>query len=126
MCTMQSLDMPDTCDDRKPECSHENGSALIRVRPAPLTRIRQHRTGAPDRNVNRATHGLRIKRASLYCLPSCWRQAGRTAAELRRALEDDVEQVYGEVSTLHALAINTAAKWERHGSLAARWLRENP
>jgi hypothetical protein len=43
--------------------------------------------------------------------------------DLRRKLEDECIEVHGEVSLVHALAILTAMRWERHAVLAARWLR---
>lgn len=40
----------------------------------------------------------------------------------RRQLEDAVIEAKGEISIPDAATINTALKWERHGTLAQRWL----
>lgn len=98
-------------------------------RRPPLYRLKQNATGAPALNTNHATHGLHsrnlIARVQLNQFPVQWRQAGKQASELRRALEDECQRVHGEVTRAHALTINTASKWELIGALAARWLREH-
>jgi hypothetical protein len=43
--------------------------------------------------------------------------------ELRRQVEAEVVALKGEINLLDAAAINSIVKWERHGLLAAHWLR---
>jgi hypothetical protein len=42
---------------------------------------------------------------------------------LRRDVENAVLELKGEINLLDAAAINSVLKWERHGLLAAHWLR---
>jgi hypothetical protein len=42
---------------------------------------------------------------------------------LRRDVENAVLELKGEINLLDAAAINSILKWERHGLLAAHWLR---
>ncbi len=43
---------------------------------------------------------------------------------LRRQMEAEVIRIKGEISVVDAAAINSILKWERHGLLAAYWLRK--
>lgn len=43
--------------------------------------------------------------------------------QFRRHLENECLQAKGEISLVDASLINSAAKWERVGQLASRWLR---
>jgi hypothetical protein len=44
--------------------------------------------------------------------------------KLRRQLEDLVLKVKGEINFVDAATINSVLRWERHGALAAHWLRK--
>ena len=82
-------------------------------------------------NANRLSHGRRsspavgLVRIELGSLPDSLQRVERQALAFRRLLENAVVEVHGQVSLPHALAINTAARWERHGNLCLRWLREH-
>jgi hypothetical protein len=43
---------------------------------------------------------------------------------LRRQVEAALMELKGEVSIVDAAAVNSILKWERHGLLAAHWLRK--
>lgn len=50
----------------------------------------------------------------------------RTVAEFRRALEAACLAERNEISVADAGVIQSAARWETHAQLAAKWLRKNP
>lgn len=74
--------------------------------------------GAPVANFNSMRHGLRSTRWP----PGCDR-AQRENNVFRRALEDAVFAVRGEVCVADAMQINAACEWEKVRQLASRWLR---
>jgi hypothetical protein len=83
-----------------------------------ITDQEKRRPGPPLGSRNAMRHGLKSS-----ALPKgCWRIEARLNA-LRRTLEDHTYDTHGEVGLLHALAISTAVRWERHAALSARWLR---
>jgi len=87
--------------------------------------------GAPLANLNHAGHMLASDpavgqhRLALGKLPASLARCERAANAFRRALEEAVELAHGRIDFAAALAINTAARWERHSALALRWLREH-
>ena len=92
----------------------------------PIADGRRSKVGAPRGNLNAARDGLAITRLCLGTLPAAWANIGRVCADLRRALEDAVVERRGKVTLSDAFTIQTACKWERHGMLATKWLRDNP
>jgi hypothetical protein len=78
----------------------------------------KRRGGPPLGSRNAMRHGLRSAG-----MPKGCRRYESQLNDLRRQLEDEVLEVHGRVSLVHALAILTAMRWERHAVLAARWLR---
>jgi hypothetical protein len=74
--------------------------------------------GAPLGDINSQRHGLRGSK-----LPKQCRYVERRLNRLRDEQETAVLAVKGEMSLLDAAAITSAVKWERHGLLAAHWLR---
>lgn len=74
--------------------------------------------GAEVANMRAMRHGLRSSR-----LPKGCERIGRDLLEFRRALEDAVFNLHGEVDAVAALLISSAVTWERHRRLAERWLR---
>jgi hypothetical protein len=87
--------------------------------------------GAPALNTNRQTAGLfgdpglQAVRFELGGLPPSMSRVERQARKFRAVLEQATVAAHGEISVLHAMAIQTAARHERHGLLAMRWLREH-
>lgn len=63
-------------------------------------------------------HGLRGSK-----LPKNCAYIEKVVNALRRNVEEALLSVKGEISLGDAATINTILKWERHGSLASRWLR---
>lgn len=84
------------------------------------------KVGAPRGNTNAARHGMTISRLSLGNMPPRWANVGRVCSELRRALENAVAELRGEVNLTDAATIQTAVRYERHAQLAQKWLRDNP
>ncbi len=85
--------------------------------PKPGSRPR----GAPKGNNNGAgnvRHGLKGSKLP----PGCKYIEHRVNA-LRRQCEEAVLELKGSVNIIDAAAINSILKWERHGLLAAHWLR---
>ena len=76
------------------------------------------RSGAPIANTNAARHYMRAGK-----LPKCMKYIESRINGFKRHLEDLVWEARGEVTVVDAAHIDTAAKWERHGCLALRWLR---
>ena len=70
-------------------------------------------------NSNGLRHGLRAGK-----LPKEMRYIENAVNAFRRELEQAVLDVKGEISIVDAGAINSASKWERHGRIAAHWLRK--
>ena len=76
------------------------------------------RSGPATGNTNAIRHGMRGSK-----LPKgCKYIEGRVNA-LRRTVEEAIISLKGEITIMDAAAINSILKWERHGLLAAHWLR---
>jgi len=76
------------------------------------------RSGPAKDNGNALRHGMRGGK-----LPEgCQYIEGRVNS-LRRQIETALVAVKGEIGIVDAAAINSVLKWERHGLLAAHWLR---
>jgi len=79
------------------------------------------RNGAPPKNRNAMRHGLRAG-----SLPKGASYIKRECDALRRIIEDEViRQKPGRISLYDAAIISAAIKWERHGMLIQRWLRQD-
>jgi hypothetical protein len=77
------------------------------------------RSGAKKGNQNSTRHGMKGSKLP----PGCGFIENRVNA-LRRQVEDAVLAVKGVISLLDAATINSILKHERHGLLAAHWLRK--
>jgi hypothetical protein len=77
------------------------------------------RSGAPRENRSHMRHGMFGSR-----LPDGCQYIEIRVNILRKQVEEAVVELKGEVGLLDAAAINSILKWERHGLLAAHWLRE--
>lgn len=75
-------------------------------------------SGAPKGNTNAIRHGMRGSKLPVGCKYI----EGRVNA-LRRMVEQALITQKGEIGIVEAAAVNTILKWERHGLLAAHWLR---
>ena len=76
------------------------------------------RSGPKKGSANAMRHGLRGSK-----MPKGCKYVEHRVNALRRQCEDAVMELKGEVNILDAAAINSIMKWERHGLLAAHWLR---
>jgi len=76
------------------------------------------RRGAPRDNRNNMRHGLRGSK-----LPKGCKYIEHRVNALRRQVEDALMATKGSISITDAAAVNSILKWERHGLLAAHWLR---
>jgi hypothetical protein len=76
------------------------------------------RSGPPNGNANALRHGLRGGK-----LPKGCQYIENRVNSLRRQVEAAVIEAKGEINVVDAAAINSVLKWERHGLLAAHWLR---
>lgn len=77
------------------------------------------RSGAPKGNANAQRHGLRGSK-----LPKGCQYIENAVNNLRRQVESAVIAKHGRTNVVSAAAINSILKWERHGMLAAHWLRK--
>ncbi|HQU42552.1 MAG TPA: hypothetical protein PK867_07050 [Pirellulales bacterium] len=80
----------------------------------------------PGRSLSRLTHGLYGQSFQLVLgkLPKSLARVEDDAYRFRAAVEAAVVGAHGSISLTNACLIATAARWERHGLLALRWLRE--
>lgn len=76
------------------------------------------RVGAPAGNTNRTVHGLHGS-----ALPKDARRLASRLSAFRRSLCEAVEARAGSIDLHAAATIDSAAQWQRHALLAARWLR---
>lgn len=76
------------------------------------------RSGAPKGNHNGLRHGLHGSK-----LPRSCRYIETRVNSLRRQVERAVMAAKGVINLVDAAAVNSIMKWERHGMLAAHWLR---
>lgn len=99
--------------------------------PTIQERTSQGRTSDQTGNVKGVRHGLKSNpalgslRLAMGNLPKGMRKVELAALSFRKALEAAVADRHGCISLVHALAVNTAARWERHAALCLRWLREH-
>src|SRR5437773_12247176 len=77
------------------------------------------RSGAPIGNSNSVRHGLAGGK-----LPKGCQYIENRVNSLRRQIEAAVIATKKEIGIVDAAAINSILKWERHGLLAAHWLRK--
>src|SRR5262245_45630339 len=77
------------------------------------------RSGGKQGNTNPQRHGLYSGKLPKGCM-----YIETRVNCLRRQLEEAVIAAKGEINIVDAAAINSAVKWERHGLLAAHWLRK--
>ncbi len=76
------------------------------------------KSGPPKGNSNNLRHGMRGGKLP----PGCQYIENRVNS-LRRQIESALIAAKGEIGIVDAAAINSILKWERHGLLAAHWLR---
>ena len=76
------------------------------------------KVGGQPNNRNHLRHGLLAGK-----MPDGCKYVECRLNRFRRALEDAVIVLRGEVSLYDAAAIQTSLRWERHAALAQRWLR---
>lgn len=75
-------------------------------------------SGARPANANAQRHGMKGNK-----LPKGCEYIENRVNNLRRQMEQAVLDAKGVISIVDAAAINSVLKWERHGLLAAHWLR---
>jgi hypothetical protein len=86
--------------------------------------------GAPRGNINairtlaRSDPQVMAMRFELGTMPRGWERCERVANHFRRVIEAAVMQAHGEITVVQALAINTAARLERHCQVALKLLRD--
>jgi hypothetical protein len=78
-----------------------------------------HRCGPPKGSANAQRHGMKGGK-----LPRGCQYIENRVNALRRQVEDALLALKGEISIVDAAAVNSILKWERHGLLAAHWLRK--
>lgn len=76
------------------------------------------RSGAKPGNTNAIRHGLTGGK-----LPKGCQYIEHRVNALRRQVEQALIDLKGEINIVDAAAVNSILKWERHGLLAAHWLR---
>lgn len=76
------------------------------------------RSGPPKGNSNNLRHGMRGGK-----LPKGCQYIEHRVNNLRRQVEAVLLSSKGKISIVDAAAVNSILKWERHGLLAAHWLR---
>lgn len=77
------------------------------------------RSGPPKGNENATRHGMRGSK-----LPKGCAYIENRVNSLRRQVECALIEAKGEISIIDAAGVNSVLKWERHGLLAAHWLRK--
>jgi hypothetical protein len=77
------------------------------------------RSGAPKGNANAQRHGMRGGK-----LPAGCQYIENRVNSLRRQVEGALIEAKGAIGIVDAAAVNSILKWERHGLLAAHWLRK--
>jgi len=76
------------------------------------------RSGAPRGNGNALRHGMKGGK-----LPEGCQYIENRVNSLRRQVETALLAAKREIGIVDAAAVNSILKWERHGLLAAHWLR---
>jgi len=92
-------------------------TALPKTKPPREQSPARQRGGQPG-NRNGQRHGLMGGQVPKGC-----EYVQNRVNALRRNVEDAVLAAKGEIGIVDAAAINSILKWERHGLLAAHWLR---
>ncbi|MCI0643212.1 MAG: hypothetical protein L0Y72_06530 [Gemmataceae bacterium] len=77
------------------------------------------RSGPPKGNSNAQRHGMKGGKLPKGCM-----YIEHRVNSLRRQMETALMEAKGEINIIDAAAINSILKWERHGLLAAHWLRK--
>jgi hypothetical protein len=77
------------------------------------------RSGPAKGNANAMRHGMRGGK-----LPAGCQYIEQRVNSLRRQVEAAIVEAKGEIGIVDAAAVNSILKWERHGLLAAHWLRK--
>src|SRR5438105_2024522 len=75
--------------------------------------------GARPGNMNARRHGMRSSK-----LPPGCEYIEKRVLSLRRRVEQAVIEAKGRITFVDAATINSIARWEQHGLLAAFWLRK--
>ncbi len=86
--------------------------------PGSAFKGRKGRSGPPKGNGNAQRHGMKGSK-----LPKGCEYIEHRVNALRRQVEAALIAAKGEISIVDAAAVNSILKWERHGLLAAHWLR---
>ena len=79
---------------------------------------RAGRSGAPKGNRNALQHGLRRGK-----MPKGCEYIENRVNSLCRQVEDALLELKEGINIVDAASVNSILKWERHGLLAAHWLR---
>ena len=89
-------------------------------KPAPKQRFCgvKGRSGPALGNSNAVRHGMKGSK-----LPAGCKYIEHRVNSLRRQVEEALIAIKGEINIVDAAAVNSVLKWERHGLLAAHWLR---
>lgn len=77
------------------------------------------RSGPHAGNANAIRHGMKGNK-----LPKGCQYIENRVNNLRRQVEAALIAAKGEINIVDAAAVNSILKWERHGLLAAHWLRK--
>lgn len=77
------------------------------------------RSGPSKGNQNATRHGMKGSK-----LPKGLEYIELRVNSLRRQVEEAIIQLKGSIGIVDAAAVNSILKWERHGLLAAHWLRK--
>ena len=95
-----------------------NGSSKPICGPESNFKGKAGRSGPKPGNTNAQRHGM-----SGGKLPQGCQYIEHRVNKLRRQMEAATVDLKGEINILDAASINSILKWERHGLLAAHWLR---
>jgi hypothetical protein len=76
------------------------------------------RSGPAEGNTNAQRHGMKGSKLPVGCV-----YIEHRVNKLRREIEAAIVAAKGEINIVDAAAVNSVLKWERHGLLAAHWLR---
>lgn len=103
--------MSERADDKRAEKAPNYG-------PGSRFKGKAGRSGPPKDNANAQRHGMRGGK-----LPKGCQYIENRVNALRRQVEAALIEAKGEIGIVDAAAVNSILKWERHGLLAAHWLR---
>lgn len=109
----------ETDAEKAPIASVRDGEGVLRfANGSGVPCGKKGRSGPPRDNRNGMRHGMRGSK-----LPKGCEYIENRVNALRRQMEDAVLETRNEINITDAAAINSILKWERHGMLAAHWLR---